>query len=321
MAQQRDNRPLLSVVGPTAAGKTAMAIRLARDLGGEVISADSRYLYRGMDIGTAKPAKSEMAGVPHHLIDVVAPTEDYSLALYQADAYRTIEQVLARDRVPILAGGTPLYVNAVLEGWRIPTVPPEPEFRAAMERVARAEGPTTLHRRLAGVDPTTADRIPATNVRRVIRALEIYRHTGQPMSAVEGKHPPPYRLLILGLALPRDELFRRIDRRAEEQIRQGLVAEVEQLLAAGVPPDAPAMSAIGYREIIDYLAGFCTLTEAIEQIKYHTHRYTRHQLTWLKRMAGVLWFDPREPDGYDRMIARAGSFLSGKTGRSTGGVN
>jgi tRNA dimethylallyltransferase len=314
MAQQRDNRPLLAVVGPTAVGKTAAAIRLARDLGGEVISADSRYLYRGMDIGTAKPTESEMAGVRHHLIDIVTPTEDYSLALYQADAYRAIEQVLARDHVPILAGGTPLYVKALLEGWRIPAVPPDPEYRAAMERLALEEGPEILHRQLMAVDPAAANRIPATNLRRVIRALEIYRYTGRPMTAVEGKQPPPYRVLVFGLTIPREELFRRIDRRVDEQIRQGLVAKVERLLAAGVPPSAPAMSAIGYREIIDYLAERCTLDEAVERIKYHTHRYARHQLTWLRRMTGIQWFDPREPGWYDRMIALARPFLADKTG-------
>lgn len=303
-------RPLIAVAGPTAAGKTAAAIRLARDLGGEVVSADSRYLYRGMDIGTAKPSEEEMAGVPHHLIDVVESTQEYSLALYQADAYRAIDQILARGRLPILAGGTPLYVNALLEGWRIPEVPPDPEFREAMARLAESEGQAAFHARLAAVDAVAAERIPMTNVRRVIRALEIYRATGRSMTEIEGKQPPPYDVLSLGLMLPREELYQRIDRRIEEQIAGGWAEEVQRLLAAGVSPDVPAMSAIGYREIAEYLAGKSTLAEAVERIKYHTHRYARHQLTWLKRMTGIHWFDPREPGSYDEMLELARAFLA-----------
>lgn len=307
---QPNKRPLFAVVGPTAAGKTGAAIRLARDLAGAVVSADSRYLYRGMDIGTAKPTEEEMAGVPHHLIDVVEPTQDYSLALYQADAYRAIDQILARGRLPILAGGTPLYVNALLEGWRIPEVPPDPAFREEMAQVAESEGPAALHARLAVVDPVAVDRIPMTNVRRVIRALEIHRATGQPMTEIEGKHPPSYEVLRLGLMLPREDLYRRIDRRIEEQIAGGWVEEVQRLLAAGVSPALPAMSAIGYREIAAHLAGMCSLAEAVERIKYHTHRYARHQLTWLRRMSGIHWFDPREPGWYDEMLGRARAFLN-----------
>ncbi|MDI3340301.1 MAG: tRNA (adenosine(37)-N6)-dimethylallyltransferase MiaA [Sphaerobacter sp.] len=316
--QQRRRPPLVAIVGPTAVGKTATAIRLARDLDGEVVSADSRYLYRGMDIGTAKPSPAQMRGVPHHLIDILEPWQDYSLALYQRDAYRAIADIAARGRLPILAGGTPLYVNAVLEGWRIPEVPPDPAFRAAMAQLAREQGPEALHRRLQAVDPAAAARIPATNVRRVIRALEIHHHTGQRMTDLEGKSPPPYRILILGLALPRDELFRRIDERVDEQIAAGLVEEVRRLLAAGVPPDAPAMSAIGYAELVPYLQGTTTLPEAIERIRFNTHRYARHQLTWLRRMRGVHWFDPRQPDAYAAMLERCRAFLA--TDETTAGA-
>lgn len=305
-----DAPALIAIVGPTAVGKTSAAIRLARDLGGEVVSADSRYLYRGMDIGTAKPTEAEMAGVPHHLIDILEPTDDYSLALYQRDAYRAIDDIIARGRVPILAGGTPLYVNAVLEGWRVPEVPPDPELRAALEAEAAAQGREALHARLAAVDPAAAARIPAANVRRVIRALEIFHHTGQRMTDLEGKSPPPYRVLRLGLMLPREVLFERIDRRVDEQLQAGLVEEVRGLLAAGVPPDAKAMSAIGYGEIVEYLAGRATLEEAAERIRFNTHRYARHQMTWLRRMAGVEWFDPREDDWYDRLRERARDFLA-----------
>ena len=309
-AGSQPSATLIAVVGATSVGKTGAAIRLARDLGGEVVSADSRYLYRGMNIGTATPSQTEMAGVPHHLIDILDPTDSYSLALYQRDAYAAIADILARGRVPILAGGTPLYVNAVLHGWRIPEVPPDPEWRAAMEERARHEGDAVLHRELAAVDPAAAARIPPANVRRVIRALEIYRATGEPMTALEGREPAPFRALVAGLQLPREELYRRIDARVDEQIAMGLVDEVRGLLAAGVPADAPAMSSLGYPEIVAYLQGRLPLDEAIAQIKFHTHRYARHQLTWLRRMRDVHWFDPREPDWYLRLVALGRRFLT-----------
>jgi tRNA dimethylallyltransferase len=278
-----------------------------------VVSADSRYLYRGMDIGTDKPAPEARAEVPHHLIDILDPRDDYSLALYQRDAYQAIAGVHARGRVPILAGGTPLYIRAVLEGWRIPPAPPDPELRARLELRAREEGPESLHRELALVDPAAAARIPPENVRRVIRALEIYAKTGRPMIELEGRRPPPWRVLILGLTLPRDELYRRIDERVERQIERGLVEEVRRLLEAGVPPHAPALTALGYRQIVTYLQGECSLEEAIERIKYDTHRYARHQMTWLRRLPGVHWFDPREPGWYERLLALARAFLLDET--------
>ena len=305
--------PLLAVVGATAVGKTGAAIRLARDLGGEVVSADSRYLYRGMDIGTATPSEAEMAGVPHHLISFLEPDEPYSLALYQRDAYRAIDAVMARGRVPILAGGTPLYVRAVLEGWRIPEVPPDPALRAALEERAQVEGPGALHRELSRVDAAAAARIPASNVRRVIRALEIYQQSGRPMTELEGRAPPPYRTLLLGLRLPREELYRRIDGRVEEQLAGGLVDEVRRLLEQGISPVAPAMSSIGYPEIVAYLEGRLSLPEAAAAIRHHTHRYARHQLTWLRRMAGVRWFEASEPDWYARMLAEAKAFVHDET--------
>jgi tRNA dimethylallyltransferase len=308
-----NKKPLVAVVGVTAVGKTAAAIRLARDVGGEIISADSRYLYRGMDIGTATPSEPEMAGVPHHLISFLEPTDNYSLALYQRDAYRAIEEVLRAGHVPILAGGTPQYVNAVLQGWRIPEVPPDPAFRGEMEAMARDAGSTALHDRLRAIDPASAERIPASNVRRVIRALEIFRHTGQRKSALEQREPPPYRVLVLGLRLPRPEIHRRIDERVDGQIASGLVEEVRALLERGVPPDAPAMSAIGYPQVVDYLEGRCTLEEAIARIKFDTHRYARHQDTWLRRMDGVHWYDVEEPGWYDRMLQVTRGILAHET--------
>ena len=320
MPSRPNGRNLIAIVGPTAVGKTQAAIRLAGDVGGEVVSADSRYLYRGMDVGTAKPTAAEMAGVPHHLIDVVGPGDDYSLALYQRDAYAAIDAVLARGAVPILTGGTPLYVNAVLLGWRVPEVPPDPAFRADMAEVADREGPGALHARLAAVDPAAAGRIAPANVRRVIRALEVFAATGRRMTDLEGRQPPPYRTLVAGLMLPREDLYAAIDRRVGEQIRSGLVEEVRGLLDAGVPPEAPAMSAIGYGEVVAYLQGKVSLEEAMELIRYHTHRYARHQMTWLRRMAGVHWFDPRETGCYERLRDLVCDFLASDETDSGGAV-
>ena len=309
-AQSPDKKPLIAVVGATCVGKTDAAIRLARHVDGEVISADSRYLYRGMDIGTATPSEAEMDGVPHHLISFLDPSDDYSLTLYQRDAVRVIDDVHTRGRVPILAGGTPLYVNALLEGWRIPEVPPDTEFRTEMEDLAQTEGPERVHQRLREVDPVAAERIPASNVRRVIRALEIHRATGRRMTDIEGKSPPPWRVLRIGLTLPRDELYRRIDARVEDQIEQGLLEETRALLDSGVAPDAPAMSAIGYPEMVAVLQGGMALGEAIERIKFHTHRYARHQMTWLRRMPEVIWFDPDEEGWFDKVLRLAERFLA-----------
>ena len=285
-------------------------MRLARVVNGEVVSADSRYLYRGLNIGTATPTDAEMAGVPHHLISFLDPTDSYSLTLYQRDAMSAIAEIHQRGRVPILAGGTPLYVNALLEGWRIPEVPPDREFRSAMENLASVDGPESLHHRLAQVDPVAAMRIPFTNVRRVIRALEIHHHTGQRMSDLEGKSPPPFRVLMIGLSLPREELYRRIDARVDVQIQQGWIDEVRSLLNRGISPELPSMSAIGYPEIVDVIRGLMSIDEAVERIKFHTHRYARHQMTWLRRMKSVIWFDPREPEWFGQATQVAEQFLA-----------
>jgi len=302
-------KPVVAIVGPTSVGKTATAIRLAREFAGEVVSADSRYLYRGMDIGTDKPTLAERQGVPHHLVDVVDPRDEYSLALFQRDAQRAIEEIHARGKLPIVAGGTPLYLRALLEGWRIPPAPPNPELRAQLELRARREGPEVLHRELATVDPAAAARIPPENVRRVIRALEVFVTTGRRMTELEGKEPPDWRTLWIGLTMPREELYRRIDARVERQIARGLVEEVRQLLAAGVPPTAPAMTALGYRQIVAYLEGKTSLEEAIARIKYDTHRYARHQLTWFRRLKQIEWYDVTTEGWYEALRERVREFL------------
>lgn len=292
---------VIAILGATATGKTDTAVALAREFGGEVVSVDSRYLYRGLDIGTAKPSPEERQDVPHHLIDILDPREDYSLALFQRDAERAIEDIRERGRLPVLAGGTPLYVRAVLEGWRIPQAPPDPDFRREMERYADEHGAEALHQRLQAIDPVAAERTPAANVRRVIRALEIYHQTGQAMSRLEGKEPPPWDVLRIGLHIERETLFERIDRRADQMLARGLVDEVRGLIDAGVPADCTAMQSIGYQEVVPYLRGEYDYEEMVRRIKYATHRYVRHQLTWLRKTPDIHWFDALDPASYARM--------------------
>ncbi|MEZ4623466.1 MAG: tRNA (adenosine(37)-N6)-dimethylallyltransferase MiaA [Thermomicrobiales bacterium] len=254
-AESHRARPKIVVVaGPTGSGKTGLGVELGKRFDGEVINADSRYLYRGFDIGTAKPTLSERKGVPHHLIDVLAPDDDFSLARYQELAYRTIDDVVQRGRLPLLVGGTPLYIKAVVEGWRIPRVPPDPEIRARLETECAEHGVERLIERLTAVDPASAERC-GVNPRRIIRALEIYEITGVPMSELEGKGPRPYDTLELGLWRDRGALYTAIDQRIDRQIDDGLVGEVEQLLASGVPATAPAFSSIGYRQLLPAIAG------------------------------------------------------------------
>lgn len=302
---------LVVVAGPTAVGKTALSIDLAQRFGGEVINADSRYLYQGFDIGVDKPTLAERGGIPHHLIDVLPPTGDMSLARYQDLANAAILEVAKRGKLPILTGGTPLYINAVIEGWRIPRVPPDSDFRARSEAEAAQDGGVSLMQRLREVDPASAERCGA-NIRRVIRALEVYQATGIPMSAQEGKGPPPYDTVELGLFRPRDQLLQIIDRRVQAQVERGLVQEVEGLLAAGVPAHAPAMSSIGYRQLLPYLQGTVTLADAIERIRFDTHRYVRHQETWLRKNPRLDRFEVSAPGWHDEVVAKISAFLQGE---------
>ncbi len=287
-------RPFLVViVGPTAAGKTALSIALAEALNGEIVSADSRQIYQGMDIGTAKATPAERARVPHHLLDIVRPDQSLSVTEYQRLAYAAIEDIVRRGRLPFLVGGTGQYVRAVIEGWTIPAVAPQPELRRALLAQAEAEGAAALHRRLAALDPSAAARIDYRNVRRVVRALEVCLTTGRPISEQQRKQPPAYRIFQIGVTRPRAELFARVDARIEQMIAAGLVEEVARLAAAGYSWDLPAMSGIGYRQIGQYLRGELTLAEAMAQIKRQTRRFIHQQNTWFRPDdPAIRWLDP-----------------------------
>ncbi|MCS6845605.1 MAG: tRNA (adenosine(37)-N6)-dimethylallyltransferase MiaA [Caldilineales bacterium] len=284
--------PLVAIVGPTAVGKSALALEAAQRLGGEIVSADSRQIYRGMDIGTDKPTPEQRRRVPHHLLDVVEPDQVFTLAQYQRAAYNAIADIHERGRLPLLVGGTGLYVRAVLEGLHIPEVPPDPALRQELEAFAQAEGAQALHARLAALDPDAARRIDPRNVRRVVRALEVTLLTGVPISRLQQASPPPFRVLRIGLTRPRPVLYARIDRRVDAMIEAGLVEEVRRLLEAGYSPSLPALTGLGYRQIIQYLQGELSLAEAVAAIKQQTRRFVRQQATWFRLDdPQIRWFD------------------------------
>lgn len=286
---------LLALVGPTAAGKTALSLHLAATLDGEIVSADSRLFYRGMDIGTAKPTAEERARAPHHLIDIADPDETVGLAEFQEQAYAAIDDIHSRDKLPLLVGGTGQYVRAVVQGWRVPRVPPDPDLRAELETQAEREGCEALHARLLHLDPIAAERIDPRNVRRVIRALEVCILTGQPISEQQGREPPPYRILQIGLTMAREALYARADKRVEAMMAAGLEDEVRRLADAGYGWELPAMSGLGYVQFKPYFEEKATLEEVIEEIKRATHRFIRHQYNWFRvNDPAIQWFDAVE---------------------------
>jgi len=274
--------PLIVLLGPTAVGKTEISLQLAERLDGEIVSADSRLFYRGMDIGTAKPSKAEQARVPHHLIDVASPDETWSLAVFQERARQAIAAIHARGRLPFLVGGTGQYIRAVTHGWQPPAVQPDPRLRQALESWAAQIGPYALHARLAVLDAPAAAAIDPRNLRRTVRALEVILSSGQRFSELRTRVSTPYRLVQIGLIRPRSELYARVDARIDAMLSAGLVGEVRDLLDRGYSPALPSLSAIGYREIVTYLQGHITLGEAVTEIKRSTRTFVRRQANWFK---------------------------------------
>lgn len=310
--------PLIAVVGPTGAGKTRFAVALSRKVGGEIISADSRQIYRGMDIGTAKPTSEQRKLVAHHLVDIVSPDQEFTLAQYQELAYQAIEDVLGRDKVPFLVGGTGLYVRAVLEGFTIPRVQPNPQLREELLEFAEREGHEAVHARLEEVDPQAAASINPRNVRRMIRALEVYEALGRPISQLQDREPPPYRVLKIGLTMDRDELYRRLDERVDNMINKGLLAEIQGLVAEGYEYDLPAMSGLGYQQLGAYVRGETDLATAIAKVKSETHRFVRQQYKWFRLDdETIAWFDVGD-DGYEAIEQAVVAFLrnAGQGGES-----
>lgn len=291
--------PLVALVGPTATGKTALAVALTQQLSDvtrcSAVAADSRQIYRLMDIATAKPTAAERSVLPHALIDVIWPNESYTLAQYQADAQQAIAAIAREGALPLLIGGTGLYIRAVVDGLAIPSVAPQPALRAELEAEAAAQGAAMLHKRLAALDPTSAAHIAPTNVRRVIRALEVCLVTGRPFSEQQGARATPYRTLTLGLNMDRAALYARADARIDAMLTAGVVEETAELVARGYDWRLPSMSSLGYREIGAYLRGEVSLAEAVERFKLATHRYIRRQVTWFRPDARITWLDAAQP--------------------------
>ena len=297
---------LLVITGPTATGKTALGIALARLTDGEVVSADSMQIYRGMDIGTAKPTPAETAGVPHHMLDVADPAESFSAAKYAAMADRCVRDIRARGKQPIVVGGTGLYIDALVRGTDYAAAPSDPSVRRAIEAEYDELGGEAFREKLAAVDPDRAALLHPRDKKRLVRAWEVYALTGQTITRhdqLSRQVPPRYRAYTLALDYARrDELYERIDRRARAMFDAGLVEEVRALLDAGVDAGATAMQAIGYKEVAAYLNGACTLDEAVEAVCQASRRYAKRQLTWLRSRRDVHWL--RWPDPPDDAAVR-----------------
>lgn len=283
---------LIAIVGPTGVGKSRLALRLAGIFDGEIISADSRQVYRFMDVGTAKPIPQEMGSVPHHLIDIINPDEEFSLAMYLDLANKAIEDIYRRGKLPFLVGGTGLYVKAVLEGWQIPRVSPDKDFRYNIEKQVSEKSIDDIYQELVITDPDAAAKIERRNVRRVIRALEVHAKARMPFSELGQKQPPSFDSLIIGLTADRPFLYSMVDRRVDEMMEHGFVREVESLMKMGYHLELPAMSGIGYRQIGQLIKGELAREAAVQKIKTETHRFIRHQYAWFRLDdEKIHWFD------------------------------
>lgn len=287
--------PLILIIGPTAVGKTERAIQLAERLNGEIVSADSRLFYRGMDIGTAKPTREELARVPHHLIDIADPDEILSLAVFQEKAREAIADIHTRNKIPFLVGGTGQYIRAVTEGWNPPGVEPDERLRTELEKLKEANDIYWLHERLKNLDPVMAEKIDPRNYRRTIRALEVILTTGKRFSEQRGQSESPYHLITIGLTRPRVELYERVDQRIDAMFTNGFLEEVKTLLAKGYSPSLPTMSAIGYREVIRVINGELSEEQAKLEIRRATRIFVRRQANWFKESdPNIKWFGVEE---------------------------
>ena len=298
---------IICIAGPTASGKTALAVELAKEFGGEVVSCDSMYVYKHMNIGTAKPTWEEMQGIPHHMIDICDPTDDFSVRLYTDMATAIVDDILARGKTAIVAGGTGLYMDALIKGNDFAPVPAT-GHRERLEQQLEAEGLHALQTQLQAIDPEALERSQG-NPRRIIRALEVYFETGETITAHNLRTqaiPPRYRPLWLGLDFEsRQELYERIDRRVEIMVEQGLMEEIRQLLARGIPANCTAMQAIGYKEFVDALNGKASVESAIAQVQQSSRRYAKRQLTWFRRNPDMNWIIRQPGDNFDKILQEA----------------
>jgi len=301
------SKRLLAIVGPTATGKTEVGILLAEMLGGEIVSADSMQVYRGLDIGTAKPTPEQRQRVPHHLIDIIAPDQPFSVAAYQELADQALADIWDRGKQPLLVGGSGLYVRAVVGGMDLPLAPPDPEFRRRLEEEGRRSGTESLHARLASADPVAAARIHPHNVRRVIRALEVYQQTGRPISEwwrLDDQRKERYNARQFGLTAPRAEMYRRIEERVDRMLADGLVEEVRRLLDQGYGEGLVSMKGLGYAQVAEHLRGKTSLEEAVRRLRRDTRRFAKRQLTWFGADGRIEWIDAAACGGVEAAAAQ-----------------
>ena len=302
------------IVGPTAAGKSRLALALARRFNGEIINADSRQVYRHMDVGTAKPSPSEQAQVCHHLLDVLDPDQDFDLATFLSLARAGIGDIRDRGRVPVVAGGSGQYVWALVEGWRVPEVAPRPQFRRSKLEEAARNGPLSVYKQLQEADPTRAAQLDPRNLRRVIRALEVCRYGHGSETAPQGDRGALENRLIIGLTMEREALYRRIDQRVDRMLNSGLLEEVRGLAAKGYALGQGPLSSPGYRELGQYLAGEISLDEAVQRTKFRTHRLARRQYTWFKTSdQRIIWLDGKASGLEPRSAGLVDDFLSSRS--------
>ncbi len=299
MSPDRASNKVLIIVGPTAVGKTRLSIELAQRINGEIVSADSRYLYRGMDIGSAKPGMMERKNIPHHMIDMADPDEIWSLAQYFSVSKQVIAQVLERGRIPVVVGGTGQYIRGLTEGWSVPEMEPNPEIRRILAEWAEEIGARGLYEKLGVLDPDACQFIDPTNVRRTIRALEVIFTTGEKFSLQRKKIPPDHDYWIIGLTRERTELYAIVDQRIEKMFADGLIAEVQTLISKGYSADLPSMSAIGYREVVQYLEGKMTLEDAKTLMRRNTRKFIRRQANWFKSDDTAIHWYSMENDPID----------------------
>ena len=293
--------PVIVIAGPTASGKTRLSIELARLIKGSVVSADSMQIYKYMDIGTAKPGKEEISEIRHYMIDEVEPDENYSVARYRERALECIAEIIREGRRPIVAGGTGLYINSLIYNINFSETICDEDLRKALKAEAEQKGNRYLYEKLVEIDPEAAERIHENDVKRIIRAIEVYTHTQKPISEhirMSRLEPPPYRYIVFGLNWDREKLYRRINERVDNMIRDGLVEETRRLVEMGYDKKSTAMQAIGYKEILPYLKGECSLEEAVEILKRNTRRYAKRQMTWFRQIREIIWLDMDEDTDY-----------------------
>jgi len=286
-------KKVIFIIGPTAAGKSDLALKLAKKLGGEIISADSMQVYRGMDIGTAKPSREELKEVKHYLIDSIMPDEPWSVSDFIDNVRDLTKMIVKKSKIPIIVGGTGLYINSLLEGYSFPVIRKDEKIRRMLEEEAGLYGSAMLHERLKDIDRTAAENIHPNDKKRIIRALEVYEITGKPISKLreKGKSVLPYPAVLIGLKMDREKLYKRIDSRIDGMLERGLIEEVRKLIKKGYDRSFTSMEAIGYKEVIGYIRGECSYDEMAEKLKRNTRNFAKRQMTWFKRFKNVEWFD------------------------------